>query len=244
MCHDNIIAVYEPPAKGPQSAAAVVQSLFGRVCGYHGNDKVRVYANPVSVKHYIDCLEASFEYKKLNDYNSSTLKIKNSIVTKIRMPCIGGIGTDNGYVQAPDKDCIRLDNLKTIYEAHVIGRCVLGTKEPRTLAKVYATRDKFLNNPLRLLQEVRKEVHKKCPAIKDACGPDGRTYKTTSRYNSLYNKRRVTEDDLKKIPKTYGSSRASDDGNKYLIVPYYKTDESNTVRYMVQWRRGPLPAAS
>ena len=87
-------------------------------------------------------------------------------------------------------------------------------------------------------------TNKKYSAIKNACGLDGRTYKTTSRYYPLYNKRRVTEDDLKKIPKTYGSCPASVVGNKYLIVPYYKTEESNTVRYMVQWRRGPLPSAS
>lgn len=93
--HDHLLAVHEPWRTSTASTATATQSLLGRMCGYHGNRKVLVYTYESSVKEYIELVEKEFDLSRLENYNSSTVRIKDGETRKCRQAfssdiCLGG----------------------------------------------------------------------------------------------------------------------------------------------------------
>lgn len=195
------------------------------MCGHHGNRSARIYANQRSMAEYISLLVNDFEFKRMMNFHSTTLKKQKGAIKKCRAPCVGNLGeAEEDLVVVPRTivdDGVREVGL-TLRDAFRIALRIKG--KPQTEANI----DKMLN--------------RKRQAIKDWTGSDGRTFKTTSRYSPLYKKRRVTKADIDRISRTYGTHSRT--GNTYLIIPYYETDASDEVLYMIQWRERRPAAAT
>lgn len=214
--YKHILALHEPVIRGKTSTATVTQSFLGRMCGYHGNRWALVHTCRASVVEYIACVKAGFDYEALEDYNSSTLVCKKGTIVKCRQAYSSGIAAGDS-VPAPPR---HIDEGKREVELTVrdAWKLVLRIKGvPQTEANI----DKMIN--------------RKRSAIKDVVGDDGRTFKSTTRVDRIFKlKRRITKADIDRMSLTEGTHGKT--ANKYLIVPYYDNDASDTVRYMVQWR--------
>ena len=71
------------------------------MCGHHGNRTALIYANRRSTNEYITLMKRNFDYDKMTEYHSSTLKIKQKdgkTMMNMRPACVGTIGTEGRAV--------------------------------------------------------------------------------------------------------------------------------------------------